>query len=74
MGRSQSKNHNIELIKFLCLVTMIKNVYLRMDTVGSHIFINLLVNHTENNFVKYRQFILILSLEKIAISLTIYFD
>ena len=47
MDRIQSKNHSIELIKFLRLVTMTKNIYLKMDAVGSLIFIISLVNHTK---------------------------
>ena len=34
----------IELLKFIFLVTVAKNIYLKMDTLGYHIFINL-VNH-----------------------------
>ena len=30
----------IELIRFFCLVTMTKNIYLKMDKVGYQIFIN----------------------------------
>ena len=51
MKITQSKNQNIgepiELIKFLCLVTMTRDIYLKMDKVGYHIFINLLVYHTK---------------------------
>ena len=39
----------IELTKFLCLVTMTKNIYLKMDKVGCHIFINLLDGSTKSN-------------------------
>ena len=35
----------IELMKYLYLLTMTKNIYLNMDIVDYHIFINLLVNH-----------------------------
>ena len=42
----------IELIKILCLLTMIQNIYLKMDIVGCHIFINLLVHHIKNNFAE----------------------
>ena len=36
--------------KFLCLLTTKKNIYLKMDIVDYHIFINLLVNHIKNIF------------------------
>lgn len=36
-----------ELTKFLCLAKMIKNIYLKIDTVAYHILLNLLVNHTK---------------------------
>ena len=49
---------------------MIKNIYLKID-ISYHIFINLLVNHTKNNFVKYRQFDLIFALVRTAILFTI---
>ena len=35
----------IELMKYLYLLIMTKNIYLNMDIVDYHIFINLLVNH-----------------------------
>ena len=38
-----------------------------MNIVAYHIFINLLVNHVENNFVEYRQFVLIFALVRTAI-------
>ena len=53
MNKIQSKDQKIdriELIKFLCLLTMIKNIYLRVGIVGYHIFINLLVNHLKTIF------------------------
>lgn len=37
----------IELIKFLCLFMMTKNIYLEMDTIDYHILISELVNHTK---------------------------
>ena len=57
MNRIQAKIKiwdRIELIKFICLLRMIKNIYLKMDIVDYHIFINLLVNHIKTNFVDYR--------------------
>ena len=41
-------------------------MYLKMD-LGYHIFINLLVNHVKNSFIKYRTFILIFALVRTAI-------
>ena len=39
-----------------------------MDNIGYHIFINLLVSHKkENDFVEYRQFLLIFGLNRTAI-------
>ena len=38
---------------------MAKNIYLKIDIVGYHIFINLLVNYIRNIFVKYRIFALV---------------
>ena len=38
-----------------------------MESIGYHIFINLLVNLYKNNFVKYSQFTLIFSLDRTAI-------
>ena len=35
----------IELIKLPRLATMIKNIYMKMDIVDYHVFINLLINH-----------------------------
>ena len=35
------------LIKFYCLLTTIKNIYLKIDRVDYHIFINLFVNHVK---------------------------
>ena len=58
---------------------MTKNIYLKMDLVDYHIFINLLANHIRNNFVKYRQFIFIFAQVRTAILfrflffLTLYF-
>ena len=46
---------------------MTKNMYLKMDLVDYHIFINLLANHIRNNFVKYRQFIFIFAQVRTAI-------
>ena len=37
----------MELIKFLCLVTMTQNLYLKMDTLVYYIFINLFVEHAK---------------------------
>ena len=36
-----------ELTKFLCLAKMIKNIYLKIDTVAYHILLNMLVNYTK---------------------------
>ena len=50
-NRIQSKNHNIGLHRirrFICPLTIIKTIYLKMA--DCHIFINLLVKHTKNNF------------------------
>ena len=38
-----------------------------MDTIGYHIFINLLVNHIKNNLIAYRQFVLIYTLVRTAV-------
>ena len=49
MCRTQSKNHNIRadrIKKIICLVTFVKNMYLKIDITDYYIFINLLVNHT----------------------------
>ena len=35
----------IELINILCLLAIIKTLYLKVDVVGYQVFINLLVNH-----------------------------
>ena len=49
MNRIQSKDHNIGSYtvyeKFLYFLKMKKYIYLKMDILGYHIFINLLVNH-----------------------------
>ena len=45
---------------------IIKNTYSEKDIVGYHNFINLLVNYTKNNFVKYRPFVLVFSLVRTA--------
>ena len=72
INRVQSKDQNIvriELLKFLCLCTMIRNIYLKIDITGYHVFINLLVN----NFIEYRQFILIFVLRRIPILLKFFY-
>ena len=38
------KKDRIELMKFLCLVAMTKDIYLKIDVVDYRIFITLLVN------------------------------
>ena len=38
-----------------------------MDIVDYHIFINLLVNHIKNNFIEYREFVLIFAIVRTAI-------
>ena len=47
MNKIQMKNHNIRFygikLKLLCLLTMIKNIYLRIDIIDYYMFINLLV-------------------------------
>ena len=48
MCRTQSKNHNIRpdrIKKIICLVTFVKNMYLKIDITDYYIFTNLLVNH-----------------------------
>ena len=72
INRVQSKDQNIvciELLKFLCLCTMIGNMYLKIDITGYLVFINLLVN----NFIEYRQFILIFVLRRIPILLKFFY-
>ena len=47
INRIQSKDRNIqtyEIDKFPYLVTIMKNIYIKKDTIRHHIFINLLVN------------------------------
>ena len=44
-----------------------------MDKLVYHIFINQLVNHAKNNFIKYRKFILIFALLRTTILSTIFF-
>ena len=72
----QVKDHDvnhINLIKFLHILAIIKNTYLKVDIVCYHIFINLLVNHIyKNNFVECRKFILIFALIRTAISITFF--
>ena len=41
---------HIELIKSVFLLKIMKNIYLKMDIVDYHIFINLLVNRIKNIF------------------------
>ena len=46
MNRIQSKGHNIESYRinnFFYLLTLIRNMYLQMNIIDYHIFINLLV-------------------------------
>ena len=59
MKRVQSKDHDTGTcrMQILHLVMITKNIYLKTDTIGFHIFINLLVDHAKNNFAEYRQFI-----------------
>ena len=62
MKGSQSKDHNIgsnRIKKILSLLTLIKNIYLKIDILSNHIFINLLANHMRNNFVKFQKFLTI---------------
>ena len=44
-----------------------------MDIAGFYIFINLLINYIKNDFVKYKQFILIFPLVRTAILFAIFF-
>ena len=70
MKRIQSKGHNIESYRtnnFFCLLTMIRNMYLQINIVDYHIFINLFVHDIKINFVEYRQFVLILTLVRTII-------
>ena len=59
MKRVQSKDYDTGTcrMQILHLVMITKNIYLKTDTIGFHIFINLLVDHAKNNFAEYRQFI-----------------
>ena len=70
MNRIQSKDHNVGSHRInkisLCSYNN-KNMYLKVNIVGYHIFINLLVNHIKNNFVEYREFVLIFSLIRTVI-------
>ena len=62
MNRIQSKDHNIgmhRIVMFLCLLTMIKNTYLKTDIVGFHIFVTLCVIHKKLIFAVVRKAILI---------------
>ena len=75
MNRIQSKAHNIgsyKFNKFPCLLTMINNIYFKMDIANYYIFINLLVNHIKNNFVEYRQFVLTFALVRTAILFSLF--
>ena len=63
-----------KLIKILCVLTTKKNIYLKMDIVDYLIFINLLVHHIKYNFIKYRQFNLIITLFRKVILLIVYFN
>ena len=36
-----------EIEDYINFATMIKNIYFKMDTIGYHMFINLLVYHTK---------------------------
>ena len=50
MNRIQGKAHNkgtLKLIKFQVFVTITKNKYLKMDTKGYYISMNLLINYTK---------------------------
>ena len=76
MNRAQSNDHNIglyiELIKFICFLTMIKNNYFKIYVVRYHIFINLFLNHIKKCFVEYRQILLIFDLVRTAISFSFF--
>ena len=53
MNRIQSKNHSIGLYRINKISLSShddKNIYLKMDIVDYHSFINVLVNHIKNNF------------------------
>ena len=66
MNRIKIKNHNIgsHRINKICLSSYNhkKYMYLKMDIVDYHIFMNLFVSHMKNNFVEYRQYVLIFAL------------
>ena len=51
----------LELIKCLCLPVIIKYIYLKMDIVADHIFVNLLVDHIKI-FIEYRKITLLFAL------------
>ena len=70
INRIQSKGHNTESYRidnFFCLLTMIRNMYLQINIVDYHIFINLLVHDIKINFFEYRQFVLIFTLVRTII-------
>ena len=63
MNSIQTKDHNLVLYRitkgFLSSYDEKIFIYLMMDIVGYHIFINLLINHIKKCYmVKFRQFIL----------------
>ena len=71
INRIQGKDHDIGFDRInkisLSSYNDKKYINLKMDIGSYHIFINLLVKHIKNNFVKYRQFVLIFTLVKTAI-------
>ena len=59
-------------MEFLCPLMRIRNIYLKMDTVGYHILINLLVKLIKSNFIEYRKFTLIFALSRTVILFTVF--
>ena len=64
--------NRIESINFFCRLTMITNIYLKIDIAGYHIFINLLVKYIKNNIVEFEKFLLTLALVTAAILFTVF--
>ena len=70
MNRFPNKDYNIgsyRINKISCLLTMLKNTYLKMDIVSYkyHIFVYLFVNHIKN-IAEYRQLVLMFALVRTA--------
>ena len=76
MNRIQSKNHLIGssgINKIHLSPYNDKNIYLKIEIVDYHIFVNLLVNHIKTIFVQYIQFILIFTLIRTVILFRFFF-